>query len=244
MGKEQLRYADLEVESNRLARLLVDAGCRRGDGVCLLVSKSPYAVVSMLAVLKADCAYVPVDLESPAPRAARVIESADPAMLLVDSDGVKLAAELVVAGAVDAGRAFGLIDDSGTQGFDAAFRRSDWGAFSPEPRSYASGPNDLAHLLFTSGSTGLPKGVTITHSNVPHFVDWATSYFGFTASDRLSGHPPLHFELSTFDVYGCLCAGAELPKNQNGKIDRRSLREWFARSDRRRDMAAEAGRAG
>ena len=69
---------------------------------------------------------------------------------------------------------------------------------------------DPAHILFTSGSTGTPKGVVIPHRNVIHFVEWATRYFGTAPTDRISGHPPLHFDLSTFDVFGAFAAGAEL----------------------------------
>jgi amino acid adenylation domain-containing protein len=64
--------------------------------------------------------------------------------------------------------------------------------------------------LFTSGSTGQPKGVVITHTMVTAFLDWAIRYFGMTGSDRTSGHSPLHFDLSTFDVFGSLTVGAEL----------------------------------
>src|SRR5260370_12540937 len=56
----------------------------------------------------------------------------------------------------------------------------------------------------------MPKGVVITHSNVLHFVEWGLRHFGIDSSDRLSGHTPLHFDLSTFDVFGTLAAGAEL----------------------------------
>lgn len=66
MGEERLAYGQFEAGSNRLARALLEQGCRRGDRVCLLAPKSPSAVVSLLAILKADCAYVPVDVASPA----------------------------------------------------------------------------------------------------------------------------------------------------------------------------------
>jgi non-ribosomal peptide synthetase component F len=56
----------------------------------------------------------------------------------------------------------------------------------------------------------MPKGVVITHSNVLHFVEWGLRHFGIDSSDRLSGHTPLHFDLSTFDVFGAFAAGAEL----------------------------------
>jgi amino acid adenylation domain-containing protein len=238
LGDERLTYGELDAASTRLAHALIEAGCRRGDRVCLLLSKSPWAVASMLGVLKADCAYVPVDLQSPTPRVARIVESADPVLALVDVAGAQRAAELTDDGILGPERRCALIDDSPGDRLNPVFRRSDLNALSPEPRVYRNGPDDLAHLLFTSGSTGLPKGVMITHSNVRNFVDWGTSYFGFSAGDRLSGHPPLHFDLSTFDIYGCLCVGAELhllpaeanllPTKLADYIRDQQLVQWFS----------------
>jgi amino acid adenylation domain-containing protein len=211
MGAERLTFGELEAGSNRLARLLIESGCRRGDRVCLLVPKSPAAILGMLGVLKADCAYVPVNVSSPAPYAARIIESAEPRLVLAGRDTSALVEALTAGGALGPDRPIGLVQEpTGQEGFQAAFTPSDFGSFSPEPLSYANGSDDLAHLLFTSGSTGVPKGVMIAHSNVIRFVEWGTSYFGISSQDRLSGHAPLHFDLSTFDLYGSLCAGAEL----------------------------------
>ena len=71
-------------------------------------------------------------------------------------------------------------------------------------------PDDLAYILFTSGTTGKPKGVPITHASVHAFIEWAVSYFELGPEDRLSGHTALTFDLSTFDIYATFAAGAEL----------------------------------
>jgi amino acid adenylation domain-containing protein len=82
--------------------------------------------------------------------------------------------------------------------------------FSSDPVQAAGEPEDTAYIMYTSGSTGAPKGVVITHANVIAFIEWAVRYFDLSAADRLSGHPPLHFDLSVFDIFGTFAAGAEL----------------------------------
>lgn len=88
--------------------------------------------------------------------------------------------------------------------------RQDFQSHSGNPLDDQVRPEDPAYILFTSGSTGVPKGVVITHANVIHFVEWAVRYFGINSADKISGHPPHHFDLSVFDLFGSLAAGASL----------------------------------
>jgi amino acid adenylation domain-containing protein len=236
----RLTYADLETSSNRLARLLLDMGCSRGDRVCLLVPKVPEAIIAMLAALKAECVYVPIDIASPAPRVEKIIGSADARVLLTSQEASNLVDNLFARGNLRAGTVVGSIGNDALAGeaFSSGFAFGDADAFSSEPVVGGAREFDPAHILFTSGSTGIPKGVVITHSNVIHFIDWAVDYFGIDSTDRVSGHPPLHFDLSTFDIYGALAAGAELhlvpsslnllPHKLAGFIDEHELTQWFS----------------
>jgi amino acid adenylation domain-containing protein len=228
MGSERLTYQELEQRSNRLARLLIDHGVRRGDRVCLLQPKAPAAVVSMLATLKAGAVYVPVDIASPFPRVERIVVAAEPRVLLASADASALLAQIStdarlvsVTGGVDGAQA----GPEDADGYDAG------------PLPTITGPGDPAHILFTSGSTGAPKGVVITHAMVDAFLDWALPHFGHRPDDLISGHPPLHFDLSTFDIYGTLSSGATLhlvpgnvllPGQLASFIRDAELTQWFS----------------
>jgi amino acid adenylation domain-containing protein len=119
-----------------------------------------------------------------------------------------------------------------------AFRLADLAACPATPPATANGEEDIAHILFTSGSTGVPKGVMIQHRSVKRFIQWAKSYFGTSAGERISQHPPLHFDLSTFDIYATLSAGAELhlvphelnllPNKLSQFIFDNRLTQWFS----------------
>lgn len=237
---DEVSYGELEADSNRLARLLRASGCVRGDRVALLVPKSPDAIVAMLGTLKADCVYVPVDTSMPAARAAKIVRKSGARWILAVAGVSPLVRALIGEGSLDQEVNVGWLDRrwGAEPGFEVRFTRDDLEAYSADPRDYENGSGDAAHILFTSGSTGEPKGVVITHSNVLHFLEWAIEYFGIGASDRHSGHPPLHFDLSTFDVYGTLTAGAQLhlpgpelnllPHRLAAFIRESALTQWFS----------------
>lgn len=234
---ERLTYGQLEESSNRLARVLREGGCAKGDRVCLLMPKRPAAIVAILGVLKADGIYVPLDPSSPPARLAKALRSCESRWLLASGGVAQTLEELL--GQIGPQRV-GSMDDDRIKGenFAAEFSGLDLPAYSGAPLDHRATRSDPAYILFTSGSTGTPKGVVITHSNVIHFVEWANGYFGTCSSDRNSGHAPLHFDLSTYDIFGTFAAGAELhlvpphlnllPNKAAEFVRASELTQWFS----------------
>jgi amino acid adenylation domain-containing protein len=240
MGQEQLTYSQLEESTNQLARVLKAAGCKKGDRICLLMPKSPRAIAGILGILKADCIYVPLDLSSPAPRLAQMIASCEPRVILAAGPAVPLLDELLSERRFHGSISVGWMGSEKIMGthFMAEFSWPDCSGYPGTPLDYQNTREDIAYILFTSGSTGTPKGVPITHANITHFVQWATKYFGMDSSDRVSGHPPLHFDLSTFDIFGTFAVGAQLhlvppelnllPNKLADFIRTTGLTQWFS----------------
>jgi amino acid adenylation domain-containing protein len=209
---QTMTYGELEQRSNRLARSLKAAGCQRGDRVAFAIPKSPTALVAVIGILKADCIHVPIDTASPAARVARILQSSDPRCVLAVAATAKLINELAALQLDPQLPGVGWMDDAGADcdRVTSIFHRADLESCSSAPVACQNDSIDIAHILYTSGSTGDPKGVAITHANVIHFVEWATRYFGMNSCDRISGHPPLHFDLATFDIFGAFSVGAQL----------------------------------
>ena len=234
-----LSYGELEAASNRLAHMLRHLGCRRGDRVALLMPKTPAAIACLVGVLKADAAYVPLDPAGPPARLARMLEVCGCHSILATRETAAQLRATLACATLERRPLVGWLDAGAPdEELAPAFTAADLPGQPASAPPGMSHETDLAHILFTSGSTGQPKGVMITHYSVLRFLEWAAACFGLSPEERASQHPPLHFDLSTFDVFGTLGAGAELhliPQALNllphklAQLMRRSrLTQWFS----------------
>lgn len=236
---ESTTYGALERQTNQLARALKAAGCVRGDRVGLMLTKSPRALAAMLGVLKADCIYVPIDITSPVSRIERILGQCECRLVLGEQSTAALLTRIAQGGRAGLPPAGWMDGNAGhADAVRTAFRRDEIDLLDSAPVDSRNDSTAAAHILFTSGSTGAPKGVVITHANVLHFVNWAVGHFGIGPEDRVSGHPPLHFDLSTFDIYGTIASGAQihlvppelnlLPARLAEFIREARLTQWFS----------------
>jgi len=237
-GDRTFTYSELEAQTNRLGHLLIATGVRPGDRVGLYLEKSLEAVVAIYGILKAGAVYVPLDSRAPATRLAYIAADCGIRHLITTSKEAKGWPELLEEGAplqslivMDSPPAVG---PSGVLLVDA----SALGDLPDIPPAVPRIDNDLAYILYTSGSTGAPKGVMLSHRNGLAFVRWAIEELALTHEDRLSSHAPLHFDLSIFDIFGASGSAAPValvprttsvfPVEVARFIDKHQITVWYS----------------
>jgi amino acid adenylation domain-containing protein len=194
---EALTYADLRARAGRLARRLrrVGAGPDAVVGVCL--ERSPDLLVALLGVLESGAAWLPLDPEFPRERLAGMIADAAPRVILTDGAAAPRLPDV-------AGTPVHRLDGD----WSTAGERFPAPEESPGPADDAVHPDNLAYVLFTSGSTGRPKGVMISHRGVCNRLLWMQETFDLTPADRVLQKTPFSFDVSVWELFWPLIAGA------------------------------------
>ncbi len=184
----ELSYRELDRGANAVAARLVAAGVGTGDVVGVLLAESARMVVAWLGILRAGAAYLPLDGSSPVARLRFILDDASVRLVVSDMDSVGALADNGVATLV--------LDDLS------------WDPVAAPVTDVA--PDDLAYVSYTSGATGVPKGVMIEHRNIANTVQWYVGAIGVQPGDRVGQTAAGTFDVASWEVWGNLAAGAEL----------------------------------
>jgi D-alanine--poly(phosphoribitol) ligase subunit 1 len=207
--QKSMTYRQLHDDANRIAGCLVANGVCRQDRVMICMKRSSQVVLAIMGILKADAVYVPMDAKAPVERLLKVMKDCRPSAIICDDATLPLL-DRVRNQLPSLPRliAFGARSKGGGE-VPCVY----WEDVAPEvtlPPQYKNIDADAAYILYTSGSTGSPKGVVISHLNVVNYIEWAVEYFTIREEDRVLGTAPFHFDMSTFDIYTVLKVGATL----------------------------------
>jgi len=200
-GERRLTYAQLTEAAEQLGRRLLGAGVAAGDTVGLYVDRSVEGVVAMLAAWEAGAAYVPLAIDAPVQRTLSQLSEGRISTVITTASLRRHLPDTVQSIALDEERHSADVRDAPGKGADLN-----------DAKRRTKGPDDIAYVLFTSGSTGVPKGVAVTHRNLANYTHAISATLGVTQNAPLSfaSVSPLSADLGNTAIFPALCSGGTL----------------------------------
>jgi len=233
---ESLTYAQLFTRSNQLAHALRELGLKPMERVGVLMGKQIEMPIATYGILAAGCCYVPIDPNATQSRIEFILQDCGITTVIASEAKRKLVEKIVTSGSTPLRRAIGLLaGDAGN------LRTLPWSEVERFPSSLPSCEtveDDLAYIMYTSGSTGAPKGLMHTHRSGLAYARYSADLYNVGPDDVLGNHAPLHFDISTFEFLTGPFVGATsvlipeedtmFPAGLPGLIERERLTFWYS----------------
>jgi amino acid adenylation domain-containing protein/non-ribosomal peptide synthase protein (TIGR01720 family) len=192
-NEQSMSYDMLNRKANVLARYLLDMGLQDADNVGIMTHRNFDMITGMYGILKAGGAYVPIDPNYPSDRQQYIIENSGINILVTDDPahaasivGEMKQVRIICPANIDAGK------------------------YADNDLQLKKNTADLAYTIYTSGSSGRPKGVMIEHHSAVNLVEWVNNEYAVNSNDRLLFITSMCFDLSVYDIFGMLAAGGTL----------------------------------
>ncbi|OCJ32616.1 non-ribosomal peptide synthetase [Serratia sp. 14-2641] len=208
-GDSNITYREINHKSDILCWLLQQAGVKHGDIIPLITLRTPEFIIGIIAILKSGASYIPVDIHYPQKRIIQITEQCDAPVILI-SHGV-----------------FSSIIGTSAKCVIAIDRDIENTPLPIAPVQVA--PDDTAYVIFTSGTTGVPKGVMVSHTSLYNLVSWHNSRFEMNLHSRSSLIAGISFDVAQWEIWSPLICGATLilPDNEETRLQTDILLRFF-----------------
>ncbi len=217
--EKHFTYTQVNTLSNQLAHLLLAHNAIPTRPILVMLSRGALPIISLLAILKAGCPFVCLDRQAPELRLGRVLHEVEPTCIITEPSCLRERPELLPLFQECVGERERIVEVSlvpvyhgktKTQWQLIAHGEHTLTAFPATNPDVELHPESPAYIAYTSGSTGVPRGIVQSHRNFSHFINWFQSYFQLHAPKRVAQWPTLTFDPALAEIFSTLCFGATL----------------------------------
>lgn len=202
LGYDSLNYERLNKQANRLARHLQTLGLKKGDVVAVILPRRPETIIAFLATAKFGAAFLPLDPDTPVQRMNQQVVISGSCFALIGKNNSNLSNSLNIPTLI--------IDQADAAQYDTSL--------ADENLDFMPAGDDLAYVLFTSGSSGAPKGVMVEHAALAKRLSWLAKAFEFTQQDIALQSIQLSFDPALIEILMPLISGASVALAPEGKV--------------------------
>lgn len=199
-----LTYANLDLKTNQLAKHLVDSGIKKGDRIGIYMNRCIESVIAVYGIMKSGAVFVPLDPLVPLMRTLYVIKDCDIKVIITNNSQKKR-----IKNIAEQGFSLNMVIGVSTT---LSIPNYSWDNIYETSlinyRKVSIIGKDMAYIMYTSGSTGAPKGIIHTHDSGLAYAKLSVALYGVNSHDRVGNHAPLHFDIATFGYFSSPLASA------------------------------------
>ncbi|MDZ7719323.1 MAG: amino acid adenylation domain-containing protein [Balneolaceae bacterium] len=233
-GNESVRYSEVDQKTNQIANFLIDKGLKKGDRVGVLLNRNVKSALAVHGILKAGGVFVPIDTDAPVKRIQYILDDCNIKIIISE----QTFAEICTSAIQSISEKLTLLGLDTTHPTHSSFSWDILNTYPSQLPDLKILSSDLAYIMYTSGTTGFPKGIMHTHYSGLSYAKLSKALYDISDSDTVANHSPLHFDMSTLGYFTAPLAGATciilgkqysiFPASLSQLIEQEKVTVWYS----------------